>query len=227
MTPPSLQLVTLVRLPSASALDVRYVPFAFGFILLAATLAMAADCIRPYARVVSEVIGEARLAEYEETAMSRNSLFAIAFLLAMAGAASASQFNMQVSMSKADFDVTRANLVAQLDSDRYSEISPAEKQTVIAALDRIDERLGRTDATGQLNEQDRVDTFNDQELINTITSHAAADSRMYCEREAPTGSHKVRVICLTMATWMEREHTGQTSMYAIEHNHNNTYSGAE
>ena len=224
MTPPSLQLVTLVRLPSTSALDVRYVPFAFGFIILAATLAMAADCIRPYARVVSEVIGEARLAEYEETAMSRNSLFAIAFLLAMAGAASASQFNMQVSMSKADFDVTRANLVAQLDSDRYSEINATEKTSVIDALDRIGARLAKS--PDQLNDQDRIDIYNDQELINEITTHAATNSRLYCEREAPTGSHLVRVICLTMATWMERERSGQTSMRDNAHKANASFSGA-
>jgi len=159
--------------------------------------------------------------------MTNRLTLAVAVLVALSGTAFASEVQLPLALDKAGFEATKTHLIQQLDSDRYSEISPAEKQTVIAALDRIDERLGRTDATGQLNEQDRVDTFNDQELINTITSHAAADSRMYCEREAPTGSHKVRVICLTMATWMEREHTGQTSMYAIEHNHNNTYSGAE
>jgi hypothetical protein len=146
--------------------------------------------------------------------MIRKSVFAFAVLLAMSGAVSASQFNMQVSMSKTDFDATRAHIVAQLDTDRYSEIKANDKAAVIAALDRISARLAKT--PDQMSDQDRIDIFNDQELINEIATQAATNSRMYCEREALTGSHLIRVTCLPMAAWMEREQSGQTSMYAAE-----------
>jgi len=138
----------------------------------------------------------------------------VATLFALAGSALAGdKVEMRADLNKADFEATKARLVEQLESDRYKEITPVDKATVIAALDRIDVRLAKVD---KLSEQDRVDIFNDQELINQITTHAAAESRLYCERDAPTGSHRIRVICLTMATWMEREQTGQTAMYAVD-----------
>jgi predicted DNA-binding protein (UPF0251 family) len=140
-----------------------------------------------------------------------------ATFFALAGAAFAEKVEMQVNLNKAEFEATRARLVEQLGSDRYSEITPVDKSAVVSALDRIDARLAKAD---KLSEQDRVDIFNDQELINQITTHAAADSRLFCERDAPTGSHHVQVICLTMKTWMEREQTGQTEMFAVDHNHN-------
>jgi len=149
--------------------------------------------------------------------MSRKRMLVFATLFALAGSAFADKVELQSTFNKADFEATKARLVEKLDSDRYSEITPVDKGTVIAALDRIDARLGKAD---RLTDQDRVDIFNDQELINQITTHAAADSRLYCERDAPTGSHRVQVICLTMKTWMEREQTGQTAMYAIDRNHN-------
>jgi len=149
--------------------------------------------------------------------MSRTRTLVIATLLTLTGAAFANKVEMQFNPNKADFEATRAHLIQQLGSDRYSEITPVDKSTVIAALDRIDARLSKPD---KLSDQDQVDIFNDQELINQITSHAAADSRLFCEREAPTGSHRIRVICLTMAAWMEREQSGQTAMYAVERNHN-------
>jgi len=156
--------------------------------------------------------------------MIRKSVFAFAAVLAMAGAASAGDINMQLSMSKDDFDATRAHLIAQLDTDRYSEINASDKTSVIEALDRIDSILAKGPA--QMSDQDRVDIYNDQELINEITTHAATNSRLYCEREAPTGSHLVRVICLSMATWMERERSGQTSMRNVSHKNNASFSGA-
>ena len=156
--------------------------------------------------------------------MIRKSLFAFAILLAVASAASAGQPNMQVSMSKADFEAARAHLVAQLDTDRFSEINANDKTAVIAALDRIAGHLSKS--PDQMSDQDRVDIFNDQELINEITTHAVTNSRLYCEREAPTGSHLVHVICLSMATWMEREQSGQTSMRSFAHKNNASFSGA-
>jgi hypothetical protein len=147
--------------------------------------------------------------------MTRKILLAAFALAALASPVLASKFDIKAQLSKADFDVVKTRLIAQMDSDQYTEITTKDKATVVAALDRIDERLAKP----ELGDQDRVDIFNDQELINQITSHAAAESRLYCEREEPTGSHVIHVTCMTIAKWMEREHAGQTAMQEIDANH--------
>ncbi len=148
--------------------------------------------------------------------MTRMRMLTMSALLVIAGAVCASEVEMQANPDRAQFQATRSHLIDQLGGDRYREITPENKTVVIAALDRIDARLAKP---GTLSDQDRVDIFNDQELVNSILTHARAESRLFCERDAPTGSHRIRVVCLTMAKWMEREHTGQTAMHAIETNH--------
>jgi hypothetical protein len=153
--------------------------------------------------------------------MSRKFAFALAAFFALAGAAHADKVVMQVQMSKTDFDAIRSRMIGQLDSDRLAEITPEDKAAVIGALDRIGQRLAKP----AMDDQDSVDIFNDQELINQITAHAKAESRLYCERESPTGSHVIRVTCMSMAKWMERDADGQKAAHAIVDNHRNTASG--
>jgi hypothetical protein len=100
-------------------------------------------------------------------------------------------------------------------------MTPEDKATVIGALDRISHRLAKSNMA----DQDSVDIFNDQELINQITAHAKAESRLYCERYQPTGTHVIRVTCMTMAKWMERYDDGQRAAHAIVDNHGNHAMG--
>jgi hypothetical protein len=148
-------------------------------------------------------------------------------LFALMESAFAREVVMPMAMNKADFEVSKARLIEQLDSDRYSEITPQDKQTVLATLQRMDTRLTKVASSDQLSEQDRVDMFNDQEIVNTITTHAAVDSRLICTREARTGSHRIRVTCQTLAILKARERIGQETIYAIHRHDNNTYSGGE
>lgn len=152
--------------------------------------------------------------------MIRKYLFALGVFFAFAGAAQADKMDVGVAMSKADFDAVRARVVARLDGDGYAAMTAQDKTAVIDALDRIGHRLAKP----KLSEQDGVDTFNDQELINQITTHASAQSRMYCERDQTTGSHLTRVTCMTIARWMEREQAGQSAMRAVATNHRATCS---
>jgi len=160
--------------------------------------------------------------------MNRHTI-AATVLFALMGCAYArdEHVNMSLDIDKAAFEKTRTTLVEQLNgaSDRYSEIRPAQREAVIAALDRISARLAK--AASPISEEDQVAIFNDQEIINTIITHAAAESRMYCEREATTGSHRVHIICLSIAKWMEREDTGRTALSDIVNNHRNSFPGAE
>jgi len=133
--------------------------------------------------------------------MSLKFAIALVAFFALAGAAYAEKVDMQIHMSKTDFDAVRSRIIGQLDSDRLAEITADDKAAVIGALDRIGKRLAKT----TMDDQDSVDIFNDQELINQITAHAKAESRLYCERDSATGSHVIRVTCMTMAKWMERD----------------------
>jgi hypothetical protein len=153
--------------------------------------------------------------------MSRKFAIALAAFFALAGAAYADKVDMQFQMSRSDFDALRTHLIGQLDSDRYAEITPQDKAAVISALDRIGHRLAKP----TMGDQDSVDTFNDQELINQITAHAKAESRLYCEREQPTGTHLTRVTCMTMAKWMERDEDGRKAALDIRDNRRNHCPG--
>jgi hypothetical protein len=93
----------------------------------------------------------------------------------------------------------RADLAA---SDKYSEISPADRDTVLRLLARIEDLLASVDKVDALPMQSKVDLFNDQEQVNTILTGARADSRMICRREIATGSHRKQQTCMTVA---ERE----------------------
>ena len=153
--------------------------------------------------------------------MSLKYVIALAAFFALASVARADKVDMQVHISKAEFDAVRSRMIVQLESDKFAEISPEDKAAVIGALDRIGQRLSKS----SLVDQDSVDIFNDQELINQITSHARAESRLYCERDPATGSHVIRVICMSMAKWMERDADGQKAARAMVDNHRNTSSG--
>lgn len=153
--------------------------------------------------------------------MRRSHAIALVAFFALAGAASADKIEMHINISKADFASIKSHLIEQLDSDRYAEITPDDKAAVVGALDRIGQRLAKP----LRGDQDLVDIFNDQELINQITSHAKAESRIYCERSQPTGSHIIKVTCMSMAKWMQREQAGQSALQAMTNNHKNHCPG--
>jgi hypothetical protein len=150
--------------------------------------------------------------------MSLKYAIALAVFFAFASAARADKVDMRVNISKADFDAVRSRMIEQLDSDRYANITPQDKTAVIGALDRIDQRLAKSSR----GDQDLVDIFNDQELINQITTHAKAESRLFCKRDKETGSHVTKVTCMSLANWTQVEKDAQIAMHTIVDNHRTT-----
>jgi hypothetical protein len=126
-----------------------------------------------------------------------------------------------ITTTRTEFEVHKAELIKQLDSDKYSEISVSDKDVVLKALNRIEERMQNVTSSDQLSEKDRVATMNDQEIINTITTHAAADSRLVCERNMMTGTHRPTTKCMTVAQRKAREKEGQDAMQRQEYNKTN------
>jgi hypothetical protein len=151
--------------------------------------------------------------------MSLKYAIALAAFFALASAARADKTEMQVTMSKTDFDAARSRLIQQLDSS--ADIAPKDKAAVIGALDRIGQHLAKRSK----DDQDLVDIFNDQELIKQIATHAKEESRLYCKRNSPTGSHVMKVTCMSMANWTEQEKDGQAAMKNMVDNHRSHCAG--
>lgn len=84
------------------------------------------------------------------------------------------------------------------DGKTFSEISLDDRSKVQVALARM-ERTMNGRSVEQLNEDERLAVFNDQELVNGVLTKAREDSRMVCRREKTLGSHMPTNQCMTVA----------------------------
>lgn len=113
------------------------------------------------------------------------------------------------------FPEQRDQILADLDSGKiYNEIKPAERGKVLDALQRIDLVLD-PERSSRVTEQDRLQAFNDQELVNEILSQAKDDSRLICRRERPIGSNRPQNICISVAQRREARENGVDTMRSI------------
>jgi hypothetical protein len=159
--------------------------------------------------------------------MTTSRILAASLMFAlMAPAFARDNGGLPVAASKEHFEALKAQLTSALETTRFGDIKPDDKQAVLKALDRIETRYNKVVKSDQMSDDDRVDMFNDQEIINTIITRAAADSRMICERTVSAGTHMMRVSCMTLAVRKERAKTGQDAMNGVLHDGNNTFPGA-
>ncbi len=86
-----------------------------------------------------------------------------------------------------------------LESERYSEISPAAKLEVRGLLLRMRTALGDRTQISQMDPTAQVALYNDQSKVNQILSQAHADSRVVCRRERVIGSNMPQNQCMTVA----------------------------
>ncbi|WP_305806500.1 hypothetical protein [Stenotrophomonas sp. YIM B06876] len=111
--------------------------------------------------------------------------------------------------AKAPFGEQRQSIEAALAAGKvYSEISPQDRSTVMAALARMGQKLGENGVAASLGESDKVQVFNDQELVNTLLTQAQADSRLICRRERVVGSNLPQNVCQTVAERREARENG-------------------
>ena len=103
------------------------------------------------------------------------------------------------------FDAQRASIVDGFQSgERYAEISPADKEKVLASLDKMQRLLGDNTSIDSLRPDDKVELFNEQEVVNTLLTAAQADSREVCKRSRPVNSRIPVNECHTVAEWQRR-----------------------
>lgn len=141
-------------------------------------------------------------------------LWMTAGLLAVSVAAVAApkQDEGKLGFDPAIFAEQRRSLELELETgERYREIVGEDREAVSAALVRLSEHLGKVNSINQLDEKAKLQVFNDQELVNNILTRAAADSRMICKRETPTGSRMPVNICKTVAQ-RRRDHDAARNM---------------
>jgi len=128
---------------------------------------------------------------------------AFAALVSMSSLAWAGDAEQQLALAEGGFAEQRAQIEADLaDGKTYAEIDAGDRSEVRASLERIGQQLDGVASIDDLTEEQKTRVFNDQEVINTILTQAAADSRLICERVTRTGSNRRTTTCLTVA---ERE----------------------
>jgi hypothetical protein len=125
------------------------------------------------------------------------------------GAATASRGDQRgVAAIAADFARQRARIETEFaKGEKYNDIRPEDREQVGAALERIQSRLDSAQGVGTLSKSDRMAVFNDQELINTLLTRAAADSRVICRHSITVGTHMTVNHCTSVAE--RRRHTEQ------------------
>jgi hypothetical protein len=137
------------------------------------------------------------------------------FTLLLAFGSAMAEDNIPGIQSKQDFMAMKAKVNKEVgDGKQYKEISPEDQKVLMTTLARMDDRWQKADDVAQLNPNDRVAMANDQEVVITITQHAAADSRMVCQRVEPIGSHFPKNVCQTVAQMRREQDKSQDSMRA-------------
>lgn len=138
-----------------------------------------------------------------------------ALLLAASSNVFASQ--QQVALDEGNFADQREEIEEDLaDGKTYAEISNSDRATVRESLARIGSRLEGVDSIDSLDMETKVEIFNEQEKVNTILTRAAADSRMVCDRDMPTGSRMRKTTCQTVAERNRRAEADRQHLQRVQ-----------
>lgn len=128
-------------------------------------------------------------------------LLAVSLVLSSSVALAKADFEHKpVAFDPAVFQEQRGKLVEQITrGSGYAELGEENAEKVIKALDEMGALLANVKSIEELDEKTRVEVFNRQELVNTLLTQAAEDSRLICARETTTGSHRRSTVCKTVA----------------------------
>lgn len=130
--------------------------------------------------------------------------------------AGASDIKVEESIDvQAPFAAQAQKIRQDLMGDDYAEISREDRSKVDSALQRMEALLAGDAGIAKLNEADKVQLFNDQELVNAVLTKARDDSRLVCRREKTVGSHRATSQCLTVA---ERRRLREQSFELLQAN---------
>jgi len=107
---------------------------------------------------------------------------------------------MQGLQTQQQFVAMKTQVIKDLnDHDKYKEITPEDQKTLMNALNRMDGRWQNADPSGQLTPAEQTAMANDQEVVTSILTHTAEDSRLVCERVATIGTNLPKRVCKSVA----------------------------
>ena len=120
--------------------------------------------------------------------------------------------------AKNSFQAQHDAILVDLNGDKYQEITQDDRHKVMEALGRIDSHLSQQGVTqiDRLPQEVAVAVFNDQNLINSILTQAAADSRLICRREKTIGSNFPQNNCLTVAERRRQKDQAQDDVVRLQ-----------
>lgn len=132
-------------------------------------------------------------------------VFAVAVMLQMGGA-QASKAKVAVKVdNKTDFTAVVATVHKEmLPGGRYDLISEKERGEVDSHLADMQSLFDKYDTVDKMDQNAKIQLFNDQEAVNTTLTHRDND-RLICESIAPVGSHIPRTTCVTYGQKMQDE----------------------
>lgn len=134
----------------------------------------------------------------------------LALALWFASTALAAETPAAAEPTLADLVAAQKALRADIASGKQT-FAPDNQKTLLKAQDELFAIAADNPADAHLNEDEWVKVYNAQEQINQIVKASAADERVVCRRERPTGSNRKRSVCMTVAEWRSRQ-TSQPEM---------------
>ena len=85
---------------------------------------------------------------------------------------------------------------------RFKHVDEQSKRELFAAQDRIFAILEGRDSVDELTDQQQVDLYNAQNVVNGVVADAELD-REVCRREKHIGSNRVKLVCLSKREWRQ------------------------
>jgi len=114
------------------------------------------------------------------------------------------------------FEAEKKQILRDLESNTiYREINGGDLRLVRDTLDRMSESLGSVDNLAQMSEAQRVQLFNDQELVNTVLTMAENDSRTVCRRSGKLGTNFKTTTCETVRDRRERQEADRRAIESL------------
>lgn len=151
-------------------------------------------------------------------------LAALACLLALPAFASSRAPSADTSGTGPRLDVLeqvfadqKAEILAEIESGRYSKMDQVEKREVLGILDRMARLLQGVESAADMSPEGRVALINAQNLVNLLLTKADADQRVVCRRGTTVGSHFRTTQCETVAERRERHRRTRQETEDVRH----------
>ena len=152
----------------------------------------------------------------------RKGLILLAALL-LAGPAMADKGTSVDVAGKVSFAEQREQVLVDLaDGETYAEITPEDREKVVAGLGRMERLLGTHASASALHPDQRATLMNEQEQVNNILTQASKDSRLVCTREIPVGTRMPTTVCRSVAERRRLREDSRTRMEAAGRSRQNT-----